>query len=107
MLVPRRVKYRKQMRGKMKGNATAGVKLSFGDFGLTAENMGTCLPFLEVIKNPRIYFFNSSIPDPPLPMTIPGRETLIMIFTLFMERSISILPTPAIFSLSVKAFLNK
>jgi len=28
------------MRGKMKGNATAGVKLSFGDFGLTAENMG-------------------------------------------------------------------
>lgn len=40
MLVPRRVKYRKQMRGKMKGNATAGVKLSFGDFGLTAENMG-------------------------------------------------------------------
>jgi len=40
MLVPRRVKYRKQMRGKMKGNATAGVKLSYGDFGLTAENMG-------------------------------------------------------------------
>jgi large subunit ribosomal protein L16 len=24
----------------MKGNATAGVKLSYGDFGLTAENMG-------------------------------------------------------------------
>ena len=40
MLVPRRVKYRKQMRGKMKGNATAGVTLSYGDYGLTAENMG-------------------------------------------------------------------
>ncbi|HVF69031.1 MAG TPA: 50S ribosomal protein L16 [Xanthomonadales bacterium] len=34
MLMPRRQKYRKQMRGSMKGNATRGIKLSFGDFGL-------------------------------------------------------------------------
>jgi large subunit ribosomal protein L16 len=40
MLVPRRVKYRKQMRGKMKGNATAGVTLAFGEYGLTSENLG-------------------------------------------------------------------
>lgn len=40
MLTPRRVKYRKQMRDKMKGSAHAGVELSFGDYGLTAMNMG-------------------------------------------------------------------
>ncbi len=34
MLMPRRQKYRKQQRGSMKGNATRGIKLSFGDFGL-------------------------------------------------------------------------
>lgn len=34
MLMPRRQKFRKQMRGSMKGNATRGIKLSFGDFGL-------------------------------------------------------------------------
>jgi large subunit ribosomal protein L16 len=40
MLVPRRAKYRKQMRDKMKGTAHSGVELSFGDYGLTAQNMG-------------------------------------------------------------------
>lgn len=34
MLTPRRQKYRKQMRNVMKGNATRGTKLSFGEFGL-------------------------------------------------------------------------
>jgi large subunit ribosomal protein L16 len=34
MLTPRRTKYRKQMRRTVKGNATAGTKLSFGDYGL-------------------------------------------------------------------------
>ena len=40
MLVPKRVKYRKQMRGKMKGVAYAGTKISFGEFGLVSEDMG-------------------------------------------------------------------
>ncbi|MBA3723633.1 MAG: 50S ribosomal protein L16 [Candidatus Levybacteria bacterium] len=34
MLTPKRQKYRKQMRGSMKGDATRGIKLSFGDYGL-------------------------------------------------------------------------
>lgn len=38
MLIPRRVKYRKQMRGTMKGDATRGVELAYGDFGLSAES---------------------------------------------------------------------
>jgi large subunit ribosomal protein L16 len=39
MLAPKRVKYRKQMRGTMKGVAYAGTKISFGEFGLQAEEM--------------------------------------------------------------------
>ncbi len=40
MLVPRRTKYRKQMRGKMKGTAHAGTSINFGEYGLTSEGMG-------------------------------------------------------------------
>jgi large subunit ribosomal protein L16 len=40
MLVPRRAKYRKQMRRKMKGDAYRGVGLNFGEFGLSAESTG-------------------------------------------------------------------
>ncbi|HVZ58276.1 MAG TPA: 50S ribosomal protein L16 [Patescibacteria group bacterium] len=38
MLVPRRVKYRKQMRGTMKGDAYRGTSLAFGEFGLVAQD---------------------------------------------------------------------
>lgn len=40
MLVPRRVKYRKQMRGTMKGDAYRGTTLAFGEFGLITEENG-------------------------------------------------------------------
>ncbi|SNX54377.1 50S ribosomal protein L16 [Thermoanaerobacterium sp. RBIITD] len=40
MLMPKRVKYRKQQRGRMKGNATRGNTLSYGDFGLQALESG-------------------------------------------------------------------
>lgn len=33
-LMPKRVKYRKQQRGKMKGNATRGNFVAFGEYGL-------------------------------------------------------------------------
>src|SRR6187397_310254 len=36
MLMPKKVKYRKQMRGRRKGKAWRGGELSFGDFGLKA-----------------------------------------------------------------------
>ena len=32
--MPKRIKFRKQMRGKMKGNATRGNYVAFGEFGL-------------------------------------------------------------------------
>jgi large subunit ribosomal protein L16 len=34
MLMPKRVKYRKQFRGRMKGQATRGNKVDFGEIGL-------------------------------------------------------------------------
>lgn len=40
MLVPKRAKYRKQHRGRLKGDATRGTSLSFGDYGLMAMGMG-------------------------------------------------------------------
>lgn len=36
MLIPKRVKYRKQQRGRMTGVASRGCKVDFGDFGLQA-----------------------------------------------------------------------
>jgi len=36
MLLPKRVKYRKQMRGRMKGKATRGNTVVYGDWGLQA-----------------------------------------------------------------------
>ena len=34
MLMPKRTKYRKQMRGRMKGTETRGTTLHFGEYGL-------------------------------------------------------------------------
>jgi large subunit ribosomal protein L16 len=40
MLFPKRVKYRKQMRGRMKGRASRGTEVAFGDYGLKAIEPG-------------------------------------------------------------------
>lgn len=40
MLMPKRVKYRKQMRGRMKGKALRGAEVHFGEFGLQALEPG-------------------------------------------------------------------
>ncbi|WP_062107652.1 50S ribosomal protein L16 [Bacillus niameyensis] len=36
MLMPKRVKYRREHRGKMRGRAKGGTTVSFGDYGLQA-----------------------------------------------------------------------
>ena len=36
MLVPKRVKHRKQQRGRMKGRAVKGTEITFGEYGLQA-----------------------------------------------------------------------
>lgn len=40
MLQPKRTKYRKQFKGRNRGFATRGSKISFGDFGLKATARG-------------------------------------------------------------------
>ena len=40
MLMPRKVKHRKQHRGRLKGVATGGTELAFGEFGIQALDPG-------------------------------------------------------------------
>ena len=40
MLMPKRVKHRKEMRGSLKGQAKGGTEIAFGDFGLKAVEPG-------------------------------------------------------------------
>ncbi len=40
MLMPKRVKYRKKQRGRMKGNAQSGNYVAFGKYGLKALESG-------------------------------------------------------------------
>ena len=40
MLQPKKVKHRKQMKGRMRGKAYRGCNLDFGDFGLQAMECG-------------------------------------------------------------------
>lgn len=40
MLQPKRTKYRKQMKGRNRGLALRGSKISFGEFGLKAQERG-------------------------------------------------------------------
>jgi len=39
-LMPKRVKFRKQQRGKLKGNATRGNYVAFGEYGLQCLGIG-------------------------------------------------------------------
>lgn len=40
MLSPKRTKFRKQHKGRIRGNATRGAQLAFGEFGLKAMGAG-------------------------------------------------------------------
>jgi large subunit ribosomal protein L16 len=40
MLMPKRVKYRKQMRGRMRGNSKGGTSVAFGEYGLKSMERG-------------------------------------------------------------------
>jgi len=40
MLQPKKTKFRKQQKGKLRGFATSGAKVSFGEYGLKATTRG-------------------------------------------------------------------
>ncbi|HIP92510.1 MAG TPA: 50S ribosomal protein L16 [Thermotoga sp.] len=73
MLMPRRVKYRKQQRGRMKGKAKGGTSVHFGEWGLkalepawiTAQQIEACrIAMMRVMKrNGKIWI--RIFPDKP------------------------------------------
>ncbi|MDL1955961.1 MAG: 50S ribosomal protein L16 [Candidatus Desulfofervidus auxilii] len=52
MLAPKKVKYRKQQKGRLRGIATRGNTLAFGDFGLKA--LGRCWLTAQQIEAARV-----------------------------------------------------
>ena len=53
MLMPKKVKYRKQQRGRMCGKAWRGSDLSFGDYGLKVMECGYITDRqIEASRNP-------------------------------------------------------
>ena len=50
MLLPKRVKYRREHRGKMRGEAKGGKEVAFGEFGLQA----TKLAGLQTVKSKQL-----------------------------------------------------
>jgi large subunit ribosomal protein L16 len=52
MLQPKKTKYRKSQKGKMKGNAQRGATLNFGSFGI--KSLGECFITARQIEAARI-----------------------------------------------------
>jgi large subunit ribosomal protein L16 len=74
MLQPKRVKYRKVHRGKLKGGAQAGSTLVFGDFGLQAlENAWLTARQIEAARRAIVHYLRRGVklwirvfPDKPV-----------------------------------------
>jgi large subunit ribosomal protein L16 len=62
MLMPKKVKFRKQQRGKMRGKAWTGSQVSFGDYGLKALECGWVTDFIK--RSGRIWI--RMFPDKPI-----------------------------------------
>ena len=74
MLMPKKVKYRKQQRGRMTGKAWRGSELAFGQFGLKVLEPGWITD--RQIEASRIASFASTTVTPSISNKIfPGRTT--------------------------------
>lgn len=47
MLLPKRVKHRKQQRGRMKGRAMRGNRVAHGEYGLVALEVALCMGYAD------------------------------------------------------------
>jgi ribosomal protein L16 len=66
MLMPKRVKYRKQFRGRMRGMAKGGTELLQGDFGLQALEPGWVTSRqIEAVRGSGYFRINRSRRNPP------------------------------------------
>ncbi len=71
MLMPKRVKYRKAQRGRMKGTAQRGATLAFGEYGLkalepgwvTGKGKGNPEEWVAVVKPGRIMYEMQGVPE--------------------------------------------
>lgn len=58
MLIPKKIKHRKQHKGVLKGRASAGTTLSFGSFGLKAlENCWLSSRQIEAARRTIVHYF--------------------------------------------------
>ena len=76
MLMPKRVKYRKQFRGSMAGTPTRGTKISYGEYGLVCTEVtkkpaevrmgsgkGAVEYWVAVVKPGRVMFEIAGVPE--------------------------------------------
>ena len=73
MLLPKRVKYRRQQRGRMKGTATRGNTVTYGDYGLQA--LEPCWITSNQIEAARIAMTRYIKRGPDKPVTEQPAET--------------------------------
>src|SRR3954467_5943820 len=81
MLMPKKVKFRKQQRGRMRGKAWRGSEVSFGDFGLKA--MEPCWLTSRQIEAARIAmtrFIKRGGANPKAAFKKGGRKDLDRVF---------------------------
>jgi hypothetical protein len=79
MLSPKRTKYRKQQRGRMKGKATRGNRISFGEYGLvalepawiTARQIEASRRVMSRYVRREARSGSASFPTSPLPGSLP------------------------------------
>ena len=63
MLMPKRVKHRKQFRGSMAGKATRGNKITYGEYGIVALDPCWIKSNLAVVKPGRVLFEIAGVPE--------------------------------------------
>ena len=82
MLMPKKTKFRKKMKGNMKGTETRGCSLEFGEFGLQAletrmgKGKGNPEYWVAVVKPGRILF----------EVTFDSREEAVEALTLAAQK---------------------
>ena len=80
MLMPKRVKYRRVQRGRMKGKATRGNVVNYGEFGLAAQEPGWItsnqieaarIAMTRYTKRGGQVWIKMLPPSPPRPVWVP------------------------------------
>ena len=74
MLMPKRVKHRKVMRGRMKGKAQRGNFLAYGEYGIVATQPGWITSNqIEAARQAMTRRTSPSLPSPLRPAWVPVR----------------------------------